>query len=74
MVQHLTIYESIFFCLVQIYSKELEKVEEFGGFTDFLDTFVLTKGKRSTDDGEDEARRFRGKFKVRISPIFCDQL
>ena len=47
----------------QVYETELEEVEEFGGFHDFMSTFVLLRGKK-TDDEDDEERRFSGKFKV----------
>ena len=42
---------------------ELENVEEFGGFTDFIRTFNLLRGKK-TDEDDDEIRRFSGRFKV----------
>ena len=42
---------------------ELENLEEFGGFNDFIASFKLLRGKK-TDDENDEIRRFSGKFKV----------
>ena len=51
----------------QVYDTELEEVEEFDGFNDFMKTFVLLRGKK-TEDEDDEQRRFSGKFKV--SPKF----
>ena len=44
----------------QIYKDVLEKQENFNHFSDFLETFSLTKGK--VDD--DREREFAGEFKV----------
>ena len=44
--------------------QELEEREEFGGFTDFVRTFNLLRGKKTDDDEEEDAlRRHSGKFK-----------
>ena len=47
----------------QIYSGELEGEPEYGGFTQWLHTFDLYRGKKTGDDLEDETRVV-GKFKV----------
>ena len=47
----------------QIYDRELEAVPEFNGFFDWLHTFPLLRGKKTSDDELDDARQV-GKFKV----------
>jgi hypothetical protein len=47
----------------QIFDTELEKVPDFGGFTDFCRSFPLYRGKR-TFDVNDERNRYAGSFKV----------
>ena len=42
---------------------ELENVEGFSVFNDFISSFPLLRGKK-TDNEDDELRRFSGKFKV----------
>ena len=42
---------------------ELENVDGFSGFNDFICCFNLLRGKK-TDDEDDDVRRFSGKFKV----------
>ncbi|MGH0134573.1 UNVERIFIED_CONTAM: hypothetical protein FKN15_031044 [Acipenser sinensis] len=53
------------FDTLQVYDKELEKVEEFEGLTDFCQTFKLYRGK-SQDDIEDPSvvGEFKGMFKI----------
>ena len=48
---------------IKVYPGTLEHVEEFGGLTDFLDTFALVRGKKKKrpDDDDEEV----GEFKVR---------
>ncbi|CAF4767027.1 unnamed protein product [Rotaria sp. Silwood1] len=53
-----------------IFETELEKVPEYEGFTDCLDSFPLYKGKGSSRSDEigDEKRiyvKFKGKFRIR---------
>jgi hypothetical protein len=45
-----------------VYPGPLEKVEDFGGLCDFLDTFPLVRGKKKKrpDDDDEEV----GEFKV----------
>ena len=38
--------------LSQIYRKELEEIEDFGGLSDFVDTFHFKRGKDEDDDDE----------------------
>ncbi|XP_047127073.1 otoferlin isoform X2 [Hydra vulgaris] len=47
---------------LKIYLDELENVEGFSGFNDFLACFNLLRGKK-TEDEDDELKRFSGKFK-----------
>eukprot|EP00794_Sanderia_malayensis_P004873 gene4873-5512_t len=48
-----------------VYNTELEDVEGFDGFHDFMKTFELLRGKK-TEEEDDEIRRFSGKFKGNI--------
>lgn len=48
-----------------MYHKELEKVPEFQGFSDFLATFPLRRGKTKTHKDDDEDEGSVGEFKVR---------
>lgn len=50
--------------LPQVFNKELEKIESFGGFSDFCQTFKLYRGK-TRDEGEDPS--VVGEFKVKLS-------
>ena len=47
----------------QIYDRELESVKEFESFAEWLHTFNLLRGKKTTDE-EDDDSRLVGKFKV----------
>ena len=53
---------TLFFELLKVYPGPLEKVEEFGGLCDFVDTFSLVRGKKKKrpDDDDEEV----GEFKV----------
>ncbi|XP_041041967.1 dysferlin isoform X1 [Carcharodon carcharias] len=57
------------FDTLKAYDVELEKVEEFGGLTDFCRTFPLHRGKT---EGEDEdpsvVGEFKGSFKIYALP------
>ncbi|XP_055085159.1 dysferlin isoform X2 [Periophthalmus magnuspinnatus] len=50
---------------LKVYNCELEKVEQFGGLTDFSQTFKLYRG-RSQDEGEDPSvvGEFKGMFSI----------
>ena len=53
----------IFVSLLQVYGAELEKVEVFNGFQDFVETFNIHRGKvKSKSDEEDTVV---GEFKVK---------
>ena len=53
----------IFISLLQVYGAELEKVEVFNGFQDFVETFNIHRGKvKSKSDEEDTVV---GEFKVK---------
>ncbi|XP_071507429.1 myoferlin-like [Diadema antillarum] len=43
---------------------ELEKVPEFNGFSDFCDTFSLTRGKVKGDQEPSNVGEFKGSFKI----------
>ena len=47
----------------QVYPNELESQTEFDGFSEWLQTFDLYRGKKSEEDFEDE-NRIVGRFKV----------
>ena len=49
--------------LYQIYPNELENQDEFEGFTEWLHTFELFRGKKSEEEFNDESR-IVGKFKA----------
>ncbi|XP_067008818.2 otoferlin [Anabrus simplex] len=58
--------------LVKIYPSELEVVQDFGGFKEWLLTFDLYRGKKSGDEIEDESRvvgTFKGAIKVYKWPL-----
>lgn len=44
------------------YDRELEKLQEYGGFHDLLQSFELKRGKEA-EDGEDDGKRISGTFK-----------
>ena len=50
-------------CFDQVYPNELECQPEFDGFSEWLQTFDLYRGKKSDEDFEDE-NRVVGRFKV----------
>ena len=58
----------MFVCPVdfQIYRQELENIVDFNGFNDWLHSFPLYRGKKTSDDDDDE-HRIVGKFKVKHS-------
>lgn len=41
-------------CFLQIFDKELEKVERFEGLNDFVTSFKLHRGKWKGEDHEDD--------------------
>ena len=49
--------------VLQVYPNELESQPEFEGFSEWLQTFDLYRGKKSEEEFEDE-NRIVGKFKV----------
>jgi len=50
--------------LMRVFPNELEAQAEFDGFTEWLQTFELYRGKKSVDEFDDDGRVV-GKFKVR---------
>ena len=54
--------------LMKVLPNELENQPEFDGFTEWLQTFELYRGKQGVEEFEDEGRVV-GKFKVRITKI-----
>lgn len=58
-----SVTSGIFVSLLQVYGAELEKVEVFNGFQDFVETFNIHRGKvKSKSDEEDTVV---GEFKVK---------
>ena len=53
----------------QVFPNELESQPEFDGFSEWLQTFDLYRGKKSEEDFEDE-NRVVGRFKV--SKVTCE--
>lgn len=51
--------------ILQIYRKELEEVEDFCGFNDFVDTFHFKRGKDEDDENEPTC----GELKVRFISV-----
>ena len=52
--------------LMKVYPNELEAQEEYEGFSEWLQTFELYRGKQGDEIFDDESRMV-GKFKVIIS-------
>ena len=50
---------------IQVYPQELENVQDFNGFKDWLHTFDLYRGKKTGNETDDDSRVV-GKFKVSI--------
>ena len=65
----------MFVCPVdfQIYRQELENIVDFNGFNDWLHSFPLYRGKKTSDDDDDE-HRIVGKFKVKHCDSFLCHL
>ena len=58
--------------LLQVYPNELESQPEFDGFSEWLQTFDLYRGKKSEEDFEDDNRvvgRFKGAIKIYKLPL-----
>ena len=53
-------------CVLQVYPNELEAQPEFHGFSEWLHTFDLTRGKKTGETDDDESRTV-GKFKVGLT-------
>ncbi|XP_072232872.1 dysferlin isoform X2 [Leuresthes tenuis] len=53
------------FDTLKVYDQELEKIEDFGGLSDFCQTFKLYRGK-TQDEGDDPSvvGEFKGMFKI----------
>ena len=54
------------FFLWQIFDSELENLPEYNGFNDWLHSFPLYRGKKTSEDDDDD-HRIVGKFKVLLS-------
>ena len=50
--------------LMKVFPNELEAQEEFDGFTEWLQTFELYRGKKGVEEFDDDGR-IVGKFKVK---------
>ncbi|ESO89647.1 hypothetical protein LOTGIDRAFT_125029, partial [Lottia gigantea] len=63
------------FHLFQVYPNELENQPEFEGFKDWLHTFELYRGKKSSMEESDENRivgKFKGSLKIYKIPLPSD--
>ncbi|XP_022792929.1 myoferlin-like isoform X4 [Stylophora pistillata] len=69
--EHTQKYLSKGYDTIKVYHKELEKVPEFQGFSDFIATFPLRRGKTKSHKNDDEDEGAVGEFKgaFRIYPI-----
>ena len=56
----------MWFFLWQIFDSELENLLEYNGFNDWLHSFPLYRGKKTSEDDDDD-HRIVGKFKVLLS-------
>ena len=56
----------VIFFLWQIFDSELENLLEYNGFNDWLHSFPLYRGKKTSEDDDDD-HRIVGKFKVLLS-------
>ncbi|XP_066930260.1 otoferlin-like isoform X4 [Clytia hemisphaerica] len=57
---------------ITIYRQELENITDFNGFNDWLHSFPLYRGKKTSDDDDDEHRivgKFKGAIKVWKHPL-----
>ena len=54
---------------IQVYPTELEKVDFFSGFQDFVETFFIHRGKTKSKADEDET--VVGEFKVSGLTLRC---
>lgn len=57
---------------LKIFRQELETVTDFAGFNDWLHSFPLYRGKKTSDDDDDEHRivgKFKGAIKVWKHPL-----
>lgn len=50
--------------MFQVYPHPLEEVEGFNGFTDFCNTFTLSRGKNVDEDEDNYAGEFKGTFRI----------
>ena len=59
--------------MMKVLPNELENQPEFDGFTEWLQTFELYRGKQGVEEFEDEGRVV-GKFKVSLflKLMFCN--
>ncbi|XP_057307144.1 myoferlin-like [Hydractinia symbiolongicarpus] len=49
---------------IQIYRKELEEVQDFGGFGDFVKSYPLERGKEDDEEDDNVVGEFKGLFKI----------
>ena len=54
----------------QIFDSELEFLVEYNGFNDWLHSFPLYRGKKTSEDDDDD-HRIVGKFKVFLQTRNC---
>ncbi|KAH8869934.1 Myoferlin [Schistosoma japonicum] len=57
-------YKEFGYDTICVYSHPLEEVESFNGFTDFCNTFTLSRGKNVDEDEDNYAGEFKGTFRI----------
>ncbi|KAA3681768.1 myoferlin [Paragonimus westermani] len=57
-------YKELGYDTLVVYKKPLEEVQHFEGFSDFCNTFTLTKGKNYEEDEDNFAGEFKGTFRI----------
>ena len=58
--------------MMKVFPNELESQKEFDGFTEWLQTFELYRGKQGVEEFEDEGRvvgKFKGSIKIYKLPL-----
>ncbi|CAH8549866.1 unnamed protein product [Schistosoma intercalatum] len=57
-------YKEFGYDTICVYPHPLEEVEGFNGFTDFCNTFTLSRGKNVDEDEDNYAGEFKGTFRI----------
>ncbi|TGZ59552.1 hypothetical protein CRM22_009033 [Opisthorchis felineus] len=57
-------YKEMEYDTLVVYNRALEEVKQYEGFSDFCNTFTLTKGKNVEEDEDNFAGEFKGTFRI----------